>query len=43
MHVEMKYTGEEAEHIFIAVRAFLKTLASRLDENGKPASSLISN
>ena len=36
MHVESKYTSEEAEHIFAAVRAFMRKLASRLDEQGLP-------
>lgn len=36
MHVENKYTADEAEHIFIAVRGFMKKLASRCDENGLP-------
>jgi hypothetical protein len=36
MHVENKYASEEAEHIFVAVRGFCKTLSSRLDENGLP-------
>lgn len=36
MHVENKYTGEEAQHIFVAVRAFMMKLASRMDEQGKP-------
>jgi hypothetical protein len=36
MHVESKYTDEEAEHIFIAVRGFMKKLASRMDESGQP-------
>jgi hypothetical protein len=36
MHVENKYTDEEAEHLFGAVRGFMKKLASRLDENGDP-------
>jgi len=36
MHVENKYTAEEAEHIFSAVRALTKKLASRMDENGDP-------
>jgi hypothetical protein len=36
MHVEKKYTDDEAEHIFIAVKGFMKTLASRMDENGLP-------
>jgi hypothetical protein len=36
MHVEKKYTGDEAEHIFVAVKGFMKKLASRMDEEGKP-------
>jgi hypothetical protein len=36
MHVEKKYTDDEAEHILIAVRGFTKKLASRMDEDGKP-------
>ena len=36
MHIENKYTGEEAVHIFNAVRAFMKQLASRMDEQGLP-------
>jgi hypothetical protein len=36
MHVENKYTGEEAEHIFNAVRGFMKNLSLRMDENGAP-------
>jgi hypothetical protein len=36
MHVEKKYTEDEAEHIFGAVRGFMKQLASRCDENGEP-------
>jgi hypothetical protein len=36
MHVENKYIEEEAEHIFSAVRAFMRKLASRMDENGEP-------
>src|SRR5271170_1621727 len=36
MHVENKYTQEEAENIFIAVKGFMKKLASRCDENGDP-------
>jgi hypothetical protein len=36
MHVENKYTDEEAEHIFFAVKGFMKNLASRMDENGLP-------
>jgi hypothetical protein len=36
MHVEKKYTDDEAEHIFVAVKGFMKALASRCDENGDP-------
>ena len=36
MHVENKYTDDEAEHILIAVKGFMKKLASRMDEDGKP-------
>jgi hypothetical protein len=36
MHVENKYTPEEAEHILASVRGFMKKLASRCDEQGKP-------
>jgi hypothetical protein len=36
MHVENKYTTDEAEHIFVAVRGFMKKIASRMDENGQP-------
>jgi hypothetical protein len=36
MHVENKYTPEEADHIFSAVRGFMRKLASRCDEQGLP-------
>jgi hypothetical protein len=36
MHVEKKYTDDEAEHVFGAVRGFMTKLASRCDENGLP-------
>jgi hypothetical protein len=36
MHVEGKYTDDEAEHIFVAVRGFMKKLASRCGEDGLP-------
>jgi hypothetical protein len=36
MHVEIKYNDEEAEHIFAAVRGFMKKIASRMDEKGAP-------
>jgi hypothetical protein len=36
MHPANKYTDDEAEHIFMAVRGFMAKLASRCDENGEP-------
>jgi len=36
MHVERKYTDDEAEHVFVAVKGFMMKLASRCDEEGKP-------
>jgi len=36
MHVEDKRTPEEAEHIFLAIKGFMKKLASRMDEDGEP-------
>jgi hypothetical protein len=36
MHVENKYTPEEAEHIYHVVRGFMKKIASRMDETGAP-------
>ena len=36
MHVEGKYTFDEAEHIFVATRGFMKKLALRCDESGAP-------
>jgi hypothetical protein len=36
MHPANKYTPEEAEHIFVAVRGFVTKLADRCDENGLP-------
>jgi len=36
MHLDQKYTLEEAEHIFVAVKGFMKKLAFRMDENGEP-------
>ena len=36
MHVEKKYKLDEADHIFAAVRGFMKKLASRIDEDGNP-------
>jgi hypothetical protein len=39
MHVETKYTMEEAEHILNAVRGFMTKLSSRMNEEGKPLAS----
>jgi hypothetical protein len=36
MHVQNKYVDDEAEHIFIAVKGFVRKLASRCDETGTP-------
>jgi hypothetical protein len=36
MHVEKKYTPEEALHIHSSVRGFMMRLADRMDENGIP-------
>jgi hypothetical protein len=36
MHVQNKYTVDEAEHIFGAVRGFMKKLTARMDEAGQP-------
>jgi hypothetical protein len=36
MHVEKKYKPDEADHIFGSVRGFMRKLASRVDEDGKP-------
>lgn len=36
MHVEKKYTDDEAQHIFAAVKGFMKKLSDRMDEDGKP-------
>jgi hypothetical protein len=36
MHVERKYTDDEADHIFVAAKGFMAKLASRGDENGQP-------
>jgi hypothetical protein len=36
MRLETKYTPDEAEHIFSAVKGFCKKLASRIDEEGLP-------
>jgi hypothetical protein len=36
MHLDQKYTLEEARHIFEVVKGFMRKLASRMDENGLP-------
>ena len=36
MHVDKKYTEEEAEQIFSVVTSFMKKIASRMDEQGCP-------
>jgi hypothetical protein len=36
MHLDQKYTQEEALHIFEVIKGFMKKVASRLDEDGKP-------
>jgi HEPN domain-containing protein len=36
MHLDQKYTEEEAKHIFEIVKGFMRKLASRCDENGDP-------
>lgn len=36
MHIENKYTEEEAINIFNSVKAFMQKLALRMDEYGKP-------
>ncbi|WP_269713967.1 hypothetical protein [Caulobacter sp. NIBR2454] len=36
MHLEQKYTHEEAEHLLRVVRDFLQRLARRMDEDGQP-------
>jgi len=36
MHLDQKYTDEEALHIIDTLRRFMKTLARRMDETGEP-------
>ena len=36
MHLDQKYTPQEAQHVFDVVRGFMSRLASRMDENGDP-------
>ena len=43
MHIVRRYSEEEAEEIFVAVRSFVKRLASRLPNPPKPRSSRASS
>ncbi len=36
MHLDQKYTNEEAGHIFEVVNGFMRKVALRMDEDGKP-------
>jgi len=36
MHVEKTYSDDQAEHVFIVVKHFMKELSSRMDEDGNP-------
>jgi hypothetical protein len=36
MHLDQKYTPDEAIHVMEVVKGFMKKLASRMDEDGKP-------
>lgn len=36
MHLDQKYTEEEARHIMEMVKGFMRKIASRMDENGDP-------
>lgn len=36
MHIEKKYTPEEAQEIFTTVKIFMKQISSRMDEQGLP-------
>ena len=36
MHVEKKYTAEESENIYAAVKGFLQNVSARMDEDGLP-------
>lgn len=37
MHIENKYTPDEANHIYVAVLGLLRPLANRMDEHGLPS------
>jgi hypothetical protein len=36
MHIESKYTEDEARRVFVAMNSFMSKLASRVDETGQP-------
>lgn len=36
MHIDKKYTADEAHHIFNMIKGFMSKIASRMDENGMP-------
>lgn len=36
MHLDQKYTEEEAQNIFEVVKGFMRRIASRMDEDGQP-------
>jgi hypothetical protein len=36
MHLDQKYTAEEARHIFEVVKGFMSKIANRMDESGRP-------
>ena len=36
MHLDQKYTTDEAKHIFDIAGGLMKKIASRMDENGQP-------
>lgn len=38
MHVEQRYTHDEAEQIFAVTKGFLRKLSERMDESGSPSS-----
>lgn len=43
MHIESKYTKEEAQRIFDATKNFMEALAERMDEEGATRDSLVRN
>jgi hypothetical protein len=36
MHLDQKYTPDEARHVYETVKGFMQKIASRMDENGDP-------